>query len=72
MLQRLNRFLEKWMFLVTPCCLAAGVLFPSVAGLGVPYVPLVFAFMTFIGGLKSSFRDIARCSAAPCPCWPAL
>ena len=50
MLQRLNRFLEKWMFLVTPCCLAAGVLFPSVAGLGVPYVPLVFAFMTFIGG----------------------
>lgn len=67
MLQRLNRFLEKWMFLVTPCCLAAGVLFPSVAGLGVPYVPLVFAFMTFIGGLKSSFRDIAAVFRSPLP-----
>ena len=65
MLQRCNRFLEKWMFLVTPCCLAAGVLFPSVAGLGVPYVPLVFAFMTFIGGLKSSFRDIAAVFRSP-------
>lgn len=67
MLQRCNRFLEKWMFLVTPCCLAAGVLFPSVAGLGVPYVPLVFAFMTFIGGLKSSFRDIAAVFRSPLP-----
>ena len=67
MLQRCNRFLEKWMFLVTPCCLAVGVLFPSVAGLGVPYVPLVFAFMTFIGGLKSSFRDIAAVFRSPLP-----
>ena len=67
MLQRCNRFLEKWMFLVTPCCLAAGVLFPSVAGLGVPYVPLVFAFMTFIGGLKSSFRDVAAVFRSPLP-----
>ena len=34
-----------------------------------PYVPLVFAFMTFIGGLKSSFRDIAR--GVPQPPAPA-
>ena len=32
---------------------------------GVPYVPLVFAFMTFIGGLKSSFRDIAAVFRSP-------
>lgn len=67
MLNRFNQFIEKWMFLVTPCCLAVGVLFPSVAGLGVPYVPLVFAFMTFIGGLKSSFRDIAEVFRKPLP-----
>lgn len=67
MLNRLNQFIEKWMFLVTPCCLAIGVLFPSVAGLGVPYVPIVFAFMTFIGGLKSSFRDIAEVFRKPLP-----
>lgn len=67
MLNRFNQFIEKWMFLVTPCCLAVGVLFPSVAGLGVPYVPIVFAFMTFIGGLKSSFRDIAEVFRKPLP-----
>lgn len=67
MLQRMNRFLEKWMALVTPCCLVVGVLFPDVAGLGVPYVPFVFAFMTFIGGLKSSFRDIAGVFRRPLP-----
>ena len=67
MLNRLNQLIEKWMFLVTPCCLAIGVLFPSVAGLGVPYVPIVFAFMTFIGGLKSSFRDIAEVFRKPLP-----
>ena len=55
------------MFLVPPCCLALGVLVPSVAGLGVPYVPLVLAFMTFIGGLKSSFRDIAEVFRKPLP-----
>ena len=65
MLNRFNHFIEKWMFLVTPCCLALGVLFPSVAGLGVPYVPLVFAFMTFTGGLKSGFRDIAEVFRKP-------
>lgn len=67
MLGRFNQFIEKWMFLVTPCCLALGVLFPSVAGLGVPYVPVVFAFMTFIGGLKSSFRDMAEVFRKPLP-----
>ena len=67
MLNRFNQFIEKWMFLVTPCCLVLGVLFPAVAGLGVPYVPVVFAFMTFIGGLKSSFRDIAGVFQKPLP-----
>lgn len=67
MLSRFNCFIEKWMFLVTPCCLAFGVLLPSVAELGLPYVSLVFAFMTFIGGLKSSFRDVAAVFRHPLP-----
>lgn len=67
MLNRFNQFVEKWMFLVTPLCLVIGVLFPSVAGLGVPFVPVVFALMTFIGALKSSFCDIAEVFKKPLP-----
>ena len=44
---------------VTPACLLTGVLFPDIAKHGVPYVTYAFAFMTFIGALKSRFRDVA-------------
>ena len=54
-----NRFIEKWMALVTPSCLLLGVWFPDIAKHGLPYVPFVFAFMTFNGALKSSFKDVA-------------
>lgn len=67
MLRQFNQFVEKWMALVTPVCLLAGVLFPDVAKLGLPLVPLVFAFMTFIGGLKSSFQDVAGVFKRPLP-----
>lgn len=67
MLGKFNQFIEKWMFLVTPCCLLAGVLFPEAAGAGVPYVPLVFAIMTFIGSLKSGFREVAEVFRRPLP-----
>lgn len=55
-----NRFIEKWMALVTPICLLLGVWFPDIAKHGLPYVPFVFAFMTFNGALKSSFKDVAE------------
>ena len=60
MLDKFNRFIEKRMALVTPACLLFGVLFPDIAKHGLPYVSLVFAFMTFTGALKSDFHDMAR------------
>ena len=59
MLEKFNSFIEKWMAFVTPVCLLMGVLFPDIAKHGVPYVTYAFAFMTFIGALKSRFRDVA-------------
>ena len=66
-LYRFNSFIEKWMALVTPACLAFGVLFPQIAKHGVPFVPYVFAFMTFTGALKSRFRDVANVFRNPAP-----
>lgn len=59
MLKRFNSFIEKWMALVTPTCLILGVCFPDIAKHGLPFVTSVFAFMTFTGALKSSFKDLA-------------
>lgn len=67
MLDKFNRFIEKWMALVTPACLLFGVLFPDIAKHGLPYVSLVFAFMTFTGALKSDFHDMARVLKHPIP-----
>lgn len=72
MLEKLNRFIEKWMAFVTPVCLLVGVLFPEMAGRGLPYVTVVFAAMTFIGGLKSSFRDVLEVFRKPFPLLLAL
>ena len=65
MLNRFNKFIEKWMALVTPACLVFGVLFPQIAKYGVPFVPFVFAFITFTGALKSQFRDVANVFKTP-------
>ena len=59
MLKRFNSFIEKWMALVTPTCLVLGVCFPDIAKHGLPFVTSVFAFMTFTGALKSTFKDLA-------------
>ena len=67
MLERLNTVIEKHMAFVTPACLILGVAFPEIAGKGVPLVPVMFAVMTFIGALKSSFRDIAEVFRRPFP-----
>lgn len=65
MLNRFNRFIEKWMALVTPTCLLFGVCFPDIAKHGLPFVTVVFAFMTFTGALKSRFRDVANVFGHP-------
>ncbi len=62
-----NRFIEKWMPLVTPCCLLIGVFFPDQLSRGLFLVPYIFAFMTFSGSLNSEFRDVARVFRHPLP-----
>ena len=66
-LKRANAWIEKWIAFVTPTCLLLGVLFPEIAGRGVAYVTVVFAFMTFTGALKSSFKDIGAVLRKPLP-----
>ena len=67
MFQRINAFIEKWMAFVTPTCLILGVCFPDIAGHGVPFVPYVFALMTFTGSLKSTFADVFHVFRHPKP-----
>lgn len=67
MLRSLNSFIEKRMAIVTPLCVLAGVVFPGITGKWLPLVPLIFAFMTFIGGLKSSVSELIGVIRKPLP-----
>lgn len=58
MLNKFNQFMEKWIFLVTPICVVLGVTFADITIHWNVLVPYVFAFMTFVGALKSSFHDV--------------
>lgn len=60
-----NRFIEKWMPLVTPCSLLLGVLFSVWLKPLSFLVPYVFAFMTFSGSLGSNFRDLKKVLQQP-------
>ena len=60
MLNKFNQYIQKKMAFVTPICLILGVCFSDIAKHGLPLVTWVFAFMTFAGALKSSFRDVAN------------
>lgn len=67
MLNKFNQFIEKWIFLVTPVCVVIGVAFSDITIQGNAFVPAVFAIMTFIGALKSTFRDVAEVFKRPLP-----
>jgi BASS family bile acid:Na+ symporter len=67
LMDKFNRFIEKWMPLVTPVSLLIGVLFADQLGRALFLVPYVFAFMTFSGSLKSQFRDFANVFQHPLP-----
>ncbi|MEI3194156.1 MAG: bile acid:sodium symporter [Lachnospiraceae bacterium] len=66
LLDKFNRFIEKWMALVTPACLLFGA-FPDIAKHGLPYVSLVFGLYDLTGALKSDFHDMARVLKHPIP-----
>ena len=48
-------------------CMLVGISFPDVAAHGLPYVTMVFAFITFTGALKSEFKDVLRVFHDPKP-----
>ena len=57
MLQTLNRFLQRWMAVLTPASLVAGVLLESVGAKLLFLVPFLFMIMTFIGSLSMNFQS---------------
>lgn len=67
MLNRFNSFIEKWIFLTTPVCVALGVIFADVVSHGSVLVSFVFAIMTFMGAMKSSFADVLGVFKRPLP-----
>lgn len=60
-----NKFIEKWMPIVTPLCLIVGILFANQLGPFIGCVPWLFAFMTFTGSLSSGFRDMKQVVLKP-------
>lgn len=67
LLNKINKSIEKLMPLITPSCLALGVLFPQITSKFLPFVMFLFAFMTFQGSLGSDFRQVARIFRHPLP-----
>jgi len=63
----INRLSGKWMPLVVLLCLTAGVVFSGPLGHLTFLVPYVFAFMTFSGAVKSSFRQMGKIALHPLP-----
>lgn len=64
-LSRVNRALERIMPLITPTAILIGVLLDSRLHSFEHWVPWIFAVMTLIGSLKTSFGDLLRVLAHP-------
>jgi bile acid:Na+ symporter, BASS family len=67
MLQQINKTMEKWMPLVTPTSVAAGILLSTWLSPYTAWVPWIFAFMTFSGSLSMNFGDLKRVLTHPFP-----
>jgi len=67
MLETLNRLLEKAMPIITPASVVIGILLADYLNSYVFLVPWIFAFITFSGGLGSSFKSFRRVIAHPLP-----
>lgn len=60
MLMKFNKFLDKWLPLLTPVSVVIGVL---LSAFFIPFtylVPWIFAVMTFSGSLNSNFHDLKK------------
>ncbi|RYL92760.1 bile acid:sodium symporter family protein [Sporolactobacillus sp. THM7-4] len=67
MLETINRLLSKWMPLITPFSVIAGILFGHLLHPLTPIVPFLFAFMTFVGSLKTNFSAFKHSVTHPFP-----
>lgn len=65
MLFTLNRFLEKWVPVITPIGVVAGLIFSSFLESYVYLIPWLFALMTFSGSLGSNFHDLRNALLHP-------
>ncbi|WP_050182335.1 bile acid:sodium symporter family protein [Domibacillus robiginosus] len=72
MLRAINIFLTRWMPLLTPMSVLAGVLLAEWIHSWAFIVPWVFAFMTFTGSLNSNFRMLHHTMTHPFPVFLAL
>lgn len=64
---KLGKALGDHMQLIVPACVALGVLFPQQIGVLKPFVPTLFALMTFQGALSNTFKQIADVFRRPLP-----
>lgn len=62
-----NRILERWMPLLTPTSVAAGVLLAHWFDGWTFLVPWIFAIMTFSGSLGTNFHDLKKVLLHPLP-----
>lgn len=61
----LNKFLQKYIALLTICSLFLGVIFDDFGKQFLFFVPFLFAFMTFSGSIKMKFSDLNIFYKAP-------
>ena len=62
---RIGKTLASHMQIIVPICVALGVAFPSQIGVLKPFVPFLFAFMTFQGALSNTFRQVGEVFRRP-------
>ncbi|NLG85444.1 MAG: bile acid:sodium symporter family protein, partial [Firmicutes bacterium] len=66
LLARMNRLLERRMFIVVFAGIALGWVYPDLTALKVA-VPFLFGYMTFVTALGVSWRNVAEVAGSPGP-----
>ncbi|WP_462408665.1 bile acid:sodium symporter family protein [Neobacillus sp. Marseille-QA0830] len=72
MLQKLNKFLEKIMPVLTPISVITGVFLSTYLKDFSFLIPWIFAFMTFAGSLGSNFKSLKDVVSHPFPIFMAM
>ena len=67
LMNEFNRFAGKWMPFLVIGCLCLGIGFEEPIGRFRFLVPFIFAFMTFVGTLNSTFRQLLNIAKNPLP-----